>query len=687
MSAFIENQLQLLVEQSSLARGFCQRAALVLEGDGDWLHSLVTRFSLLCPEGGAYQLGGEAIATLEYLPAKQGKRLLGKESLLIVVSLDDSFDANSFNAAVGTLVGGGMLLFTRSSGSSLPSWLQHHLTAIPSLLQSELTITNLSEYWPIESGCSRESDVYAEQTLAIAMVEKVVFGHRKRPLVITADRGRGKSSALGIAAGLIQKKRPCRILVTAPNRSAVAPIFEYSAASMDECEAKQRQIEFIAPDDLLQNLPHCDLLMVDEAAAIPVPMLKRMVAHYHRLVISSTVHGYEGCGRGFSLKFLPWLQAERPGTKVHTMSKPIRWNNNDPLEAWCSRAFLLSAEMDSLEKLSSVNSLSPEELQFFRFDISEALSGKHQLSSAFALLVNAHYQTSPSDLMLLLTSPNMSLYLMTYQDSVIGSVLTNEEGQLQSEVIEKIQLGQSRPSGHLIPVELCNHLALTAPAAQCCVRVMRIAVHPLLQSQGVGSEMLIRLKQSLVNRVDYLATSFGVTDELLAFWQHNQFVPLKLGSSKDKASGTYSASLVFPLSHQSRQWIDGAKSQFERNLVHQLRRSNQDIDTFLAWRLYRGALSSNEDSKQPSTLLTYYAKGGNALNSCRADLLPFIQSLIASDIAVDDELVLAIALQEKEWDSVADTFGCAGRKQAESRFRASLSELIQRLQCKLSQSN
>ena len=44
-------------------------------------------------------------------------------------------------------------------------------------------------------------------------------------------------------------------------------------------------------------------LIVDEAAAIPITLVKQMIGPY-MIVLSSTVHGYEGTGRSLSLKLI-----------------------------------------------------------------------------------------------------------------------------------------------------------------------------------------------------------------------------------------------------------------------------------------------------------------------------------------------------------------------------------------------
>ncbi|MEI8631520.1 hypothetical protein P4S72_04170 [Vibrio sp. PP-XX7] len=71
-------------------------------------------------------------------------------------------------------------------------------------------------------------------------------------------------------------------------------------------------MSFIPPDMLLTSRCEADLMLVDEASSIPVPMLQQLGERYNRIVFSTTIHGYEGCGRGFILKFMEWLRAYRP---------------------------------------------------------------------------------------------------------------------------------------------------------------------------------------------------------------------------------------------------------------------------------------------------------------------------------------------------------------------------------------
>ena len=82
--------------------------------------------------------------------------------------------------------------------------------------------------------------------------------------------------------------------------------------------------------------------MVDEAAALPVPLLKRLLLHAPRIVFSTTVQGYEGTGRGFTLRFSHILNQHRPQWRKVLLAQPIRWADGCPVEAWLARTLLLN---------------------------------------------------------------------------------------------------------------------------------------------------------------------------------------------------------------------------------------------------------------------------------------------------------------------------------------------------------
>lgn len=82
-------------------------------------------------------------------------------------------------------------------------------------------------------------------------------------------------------------------------------------------------IQYIAPDDH-KKLGQAELVVIDEAAAIPLPYVKALLGPY-LVFISSTVNGYEGTGRSLSLKLIKELK-EQAGVRDKNSSvggKPI----------------------------------------------------------------------------------------------------------------------------------------------------------------------------------------------------------------------------------------------------------------------------------------------------------------------------------------------------------------------------
>ena len=64
----------------------------------------------------------------------------------------------------------------------------------------------------------------------------------------------------------------------------------------------RQTIQYIEPADA-HLLGQAELLVIDEAAAIPMPYVKKLLGPY-LVFLASTVTGYEGTGRALSLKLI-----------------------------------------------------------------------------------------------------------------------------------------------------------------------------------------------------------------------------------------------------------------------------------------------------------------------------------------------------------------------------------------------
>ncbi|AIW22169.1 tRNA(Met) cytidine acetyltransferase [Vibrio coralliilyticus] len=659
----MHNYFSQLIQSANNAN---HRFGVVLKGSVDWQSNTLSALKELFSNSAIYQLGGKSgDDNVHLVTFKQGQRLLGQECGLLICDFSDGFDANSFSAALGCVTGGGLVVIIPADSDSLSLSEQWFDIALGSLIQVDQS-KPLPELPQMESA---SAEPLAQQKVAVEKIRKVVEGHRKRPLVMTADRGRGKSSALGIAAAELMEARNLHIVVTAPSLATVSPVFEHVHRLLPEAAAKkgfiqlgQSTLTFIAPDALLRMPPECDLLLVDEASAIPIPMLQKMVERHHRCVFSTTIHGYEGCGRGFTLKFQAWLRQQRPGTVFYHLDQPIRWNENDPVERWLFETFLLNAELET----PPPTVLPPIKLELI--DKQQLVVQPDLLRSCFALLVNAHYQTSPNDLMLLLEDDAIQLYAAFSEQYCLGCMLTIKEGQLEEPLIKSIQQGQRRPRGHLVPVMLANHLGLTQAASQASLRVMRIATHPDYQQQGVGSAMLEQLTQRSGSQ--FMSTSFGATSELIRFWRKNGFVPVKLGVQRDQASGCHSVVMV----KGNFDWISVAEQHFHQSMRYLFGDVFADIETDIVRNLLRKEDASVAECEF-ERLVRNYSLGGAGFES----VAPFIANWVLSSnkaIIGCSSLVIRKVLQQRSWQACSEEFGFTGKKQTEQQLRTDIQALL-----------
>lgn len=70
----------------------------------------------------------------------------------------------------------------------------------------------------------------------------------------------------------------------------------------------RQTVQYIQPGDHAK-LAQAELLVIDEAAAIPLPTVKALLGPY-LVFLCSTVNGYEGTGRSLSLKLIQQLREQ-----------------------------------------------------------------------------------------------------------------------------------------------------------------------------------------------------------------------------------------------------------------------------------------------------------------------------------------------------------------------------------------
>ena len=357
---------------------------------------------------------------------------------------------------------------------------------------------------------------------------------------ITAGRGRGKSAL----AGMLLAQLDATAVVTAPAKSATDVMATFAG----------ERFHFMAPDALLASSHCADWLIVDEAAAIPAPLLLQLTARFPRVLLTTTVQGYEGTGRGFLLK----LCARFASLTRYSLDAPVRWAVGCPLERVIDKA-LLFEEAD-------VDAGASGEVNISRLEQNSWLTAPAEPAALYQLLAGAHYRTSPLDLRRMMDAPGQHFYQAHSDDRTLAALWLVEEGGLSAGLSQAVWAGFRRPRGNLVAQSLAAHGGSPLAATLTGFRVSRIAVHPARQREGIG-QRLIAQAVAMAQGCDYLSVSFGYTPELWLFWQRCGFTLVRIGTQREASSGCYTAMALLPLSEAGKRLANDEHRRLRRDLT------------------------------------------------------------------------------------------------------------------------
>ncbi|ABN70220.1 protein of unknown function DUF699, ATPase putative [Staphylothermus marinus F1] len=510
---------------------------------------------------------------------------------------------------------------------------------------------------------------------------------KKKVIVITADRGRGKSCAVGIGSvGLIHvlrkvKPKP-RILVTAPSPSNVQSLMMLARKVLDalgykyevikregnviELRGEKFSIEYWEPI----NIPRIrgDIVIVDEAAGIHVPMLHKIWMSHNRLVFSTTIHGYEGAGRGFSVRFLTKIRNDKNTQLIeYEMTEPIRYSINDPIEEWQFKTLLLDAEPAELTS-EDVKDIEEKNLIYVEYDPRYLFSekGEEELRQLFGIYVLAHYRNEPDDLGMIADAPHHIVRAVkTRSGKIVCALQIAYEGRIDKDTASELLKGGRIP-GNIIPDRFLKHLRYKGFAELFGWRIVRIATHPQVQGRGIGSWALSKLSEEAISKgLDWVAAGFGVNYELLRFWLKNGFYPLHISPDRNPVSGEYTLLVIKPLNKKTEEYVLKANKEFRLKLLDSLPIVYRDMEISVAMQLldYGDSLISEVPNNIFSPVqidrLWIYCMGPMTFEAA-ADImhkLAKLHWLLSKDKRVElsrikEAILIGKALQGKTWEEL-----------------------------------
>lgn len=543
------------------------RRLLILSGDERWSIEQAQMLSTLLP-GNWLWVSNDAPANAEVISPDAAHTLLGQEWLHGIFDARQGFNVDALAAFCGTLKAGSWLILLapswqtwadRPDVDSLRWSEQSEAIATPQFItrfqniiendcdsvvwrQGEKHVISLlpdrSDWIPPDGSPTLEQ----QQILSrLRQAESGIW-------VLTAERGRGKSTL----AGMLVTDWPGQCWLTAPSKLAAEQVLKQSRDA----------VHFWSPDALLA---HCreglasgiDWLLVDEAAAIPAPLLLNLIDYFPRILLLTTVQGYEGTGRGFILKFCSSL----PQWQDLRLTAPVRWSANDSLEPLLDKLLLLNDK--SSERLPIQTS---SVIELTAIEASHWLEQPDLLEHFYGLLTSAHYRTTPLDLRRLMDAPNMSFIAAKSEHALLGALWLVDEGGLTSDLAHEIWAGRRRPRGNLVAQSLAAHGGQCQAPLLRSRRISRIAVLPYYRRQGLARSMILSLiGQAERQSLDFLSVSFGYTEVLWQLWQSCGFRFVRIGSQQEASSGCYSAMALFPLSDAGKRLCERAEQRLNRD--------------------------------------------------------------------------------------------------------------------------
>ncbi len=509
-----------------------------------------------------------------------------------------------------------------------------------------------------------------ESVQVIASIKTLALTNNNGTIVIYGNRGRGKSTAIGLAINqCLRENSNLNISIISQNSLNVRAIF---AQIKNQIDPSDRNINFFPPHEYIRKNINCDLVIVDEAAAIPLNMLKKIVHSNSKSVFCTTTDGYEGSGMGFLLKFQDYLSKAKIPVSTVKLETPFRWPKNDPTERFIFSTFFpnkIKCKSIAVEKVQS------EQLAIQKIDRDNLVTSPQKVQQLFSLLAQAHYRTTPDDLRYMLDSPDVEIWTAELENQPLAAMIVCNEGVIEDDFSDSIWLGQRRLSGHLIPQTLSSQSGLKQAIGFSYKRIVRIATLKQFRNQGIARQLVksFELETKKLNpMLDFIGVSYGLESDLFKFWKKLEFGPVRLGHRENARSGLRSVLMLKPLSETAVNFYNELEQQFKWHM-------NSTTDS-IAQKLILCLTES--DSVQISTnweqqrLDVYsFAFGHRQYLNCQRILKQLAnyclnQTKIRNQLNQQQLTVVTLkVLQDRNWNNVAKVTGFSGKSHLTHELR------------------
>ncbi|RMX60078.1 hypothetical protein pdam_00004498 [Pocillopora damicornis] len=556
--------------------------------------------------------------------------------------------------------------------------------------------------------CCRTLD---QAKAVLKFIEAISEKTLRSTVTLTAARGRGKSAALGLSLASAVAFGYSNMFVTSPSPENLHTLFEFVFKGFDALEFQEhldyelvqstnpefnkavvrvnifrdhrQTIQYIHPSDA-HKLGQAELVVIDEAAAIPLPLVKDLMGPY-LVFLSSTVNGYEGTGRSLSLKLIQQLRQQSAthgpsskgnsstplGRSLHeiTLNESIRYAPGDEVERWLNHLLCLDATV--VQRLSSGCPL-PENCDLYYVN-RDTLFSYHKASEVFlqrlmALYVASHYKNTPNDLQLLSDAPAHHIFCL------LGPV--DPAQNTLPEVYCVLQMGYGRRAMNLLIQYYEGKIPSLAEERKEDGQISTLTgdedvglLQEVITPRSNLPPLLLKLSERPAEQLDYLGVSYGLTTQLLRFWKKSDFGPVYLRQTPNDLTGEHSCIMLRRLSDREENsddnWLQAYMTDFRRRFLSLLSYQFRNFRPSLALSIlnnksYKGIKGSGLTKGELEAVLTTYDIKRLELYSRNmvdyhliTDLLPavsrlfFLQKMDFDLSAVQSAILLGLGLQHK----------------------------------------
>lgn len=398
-------------------------------------------------------------------------------------------------------------------------------------------------------------------------------GNSPRGLLLFSRRGRGKSAILGmaLAAHLASHSGESVQLTSSASSNLETLLYHFQRSqghpersSKGETGGESKERETPLQTVAASRVRADSLVVVDEASSVQLNQLLEIAGKASRFIFSTTTYGYEGSGRSFQIRLQSRLRERRIATAELTMSQPVRYSEDDPLEWALSETFYFEHSRGSDGSMLPLLGLSAEYKELSPSEL--ATLGDDQLGAIYRVLTESHYRNEPRDLGYILEYRKGRTAALFLGETPVAVAWLVSDGPISVQQVRAARRGGSLP-GDLISERMAVRTRIAGAGSHSGVRISRIAVLPDLQKRGLGTSLLQNIEVNHTGKLDWIGASFAAEPDVCSFWAKSgyRFVGL---SWRAPAFAEYpSAFCVKPLSPAFAQWLEEAAPEFREHML------------------------------------------------------------------------------------------------------------------------